>query len=508
MVKRTLRSATAAIVGIVLTVAGAGVARADDTVSNETVTSKDGTEIVISIFRPAAADATNQVPMILHSHGWGGSRSTSVSSFKAWLDAGFGVTSIDQRGHGESGGQANVEDPELEGRDVMAVIDRVAQLDWVKHDLDAFGNPIADDPVLGAIGGSYGGGYQTIGSLSELLFTGRTRFDALAPEITWFDLPESLAPQGVVRTLWNTALYAVGAPMVPPFIHEAFAFGAATGEFPDGTVPGVPNLKDIFYRHSPHWFADNGYKLNIPVLFGQGATDNLFNLNQGLHNFADVLTPAAQSKSLFVGYNNGHVLPQMFPPASNPSGNPCVANFGALERNFFATVFAAGDPSGLLPKRFNLSSNDNTCISVDSVSVFESRTVTTPAGAILVPVPAAPPVAYEIAKGPITVAGIAKLHGTLTAAGAEARAFFALSVGTSVADAKVVQNNVMPLRSMLPAVQQPFSIELPGVAVAVPAGQSLFLTVSGAADMFAGHGSRTPGAIVIENPVVDVPVAA
>ena len=59
--------------------------------------------------------------------------------------------------------------------------------------------PIADDPVLGAIGGSYGGGYQTITALTELSETGRTRFDALAPEITWYDLPEALAPQGVVR---------------------------------------------------------------------------------------------------------------------------------------------------------------------------------------------------------------------------------------------------------------------------------------------------------------------
>ena len=129
--------------------------------------------------------------MILHSHGWAGSRSTS--GMAAWTDAGFGVLSFDQRGHGETGGEANVEDPDLEGQDVSSVIDDVATLDWVL--LDGPG-----DPVLGAIGGSYGGGYQTIGALTEVRDTGSTRFNALAPEITWNDLPRCLAPNGVPRT--------------------------------------------------------------------------------------------------------------------------------------------------------------------------------------------------------------------------------------------------------------------------------------------------------------------
>lgn len=505
--KVALRRRMALVAVVALALGISGVARAaDHTVTNGSVTSVGGTKIFYSLFKPEGASAENQVPMIMHSHGWAGSRTTSVASFAAWLDAGFGVLSFDQRGFGESEGEANVEDPDLEGQDVKLLIDTIAAQDWVRHDVDGNGDPIANDPVLGAIGGSYGGGYQTIGALTEIRDSGRTRFNALAPEITWHDLPESLAPQGVVRTVWVAALYAVGASSVPQFIHESFVVGSATGTFPDGTVPGTTDVKDIFYRHSPKWFSDRGMKLNIPVLIGQGITDNLFNLNQGLHNFLDVVTPEAQQKSLFVGYNGGHVLPEAFPQSTGPSGDSCSGGFAGLSRSFYARVFADGDPSDLQPARFNLSVEPGKCLRVSSVDNY--RRIAVEPGVIATNTTAGAPVAYELAKGPIDVAGIPKLSGTFTAAGVEARAFFALSVGTSPADAKVIQNNMMPLRSMLPAVQQPFSIELPGIAAMIPAGQNLYLTVSPISAISAGHTSRTPGAIVIQDPVVDVPVAA
>jgi ABC-2 type transport system ATP-binding protein len=49
-------------------------------------------------------------------------------------------------------------------------------------------------------------------------------------------------------------------------------------------------------------------------------------------------------------------------------------------------------------------------------------------------------------------------------------------------------------------------IELPSVAVDVPAGQSLFVMATAVSDTFVGMGSRTPGAVVLENAVVDLPV--
>jgi pimeloyl-ACP methyl ester carboxylesterase len=483
---------------------GIGIARAADegTVTNGTVTSSDGVTVYYSLFKPNSASGANKVPMIFHSHGWGGSRSRNVASFNDWLADGFGVLSFDQRGHGDSTDYATVEDPDREGQDVRALIDFVASLDWVQ--LDAPG-----DPVLGAIGGSYGGGYQTIGALTDLRDMGHTRFNALAPEITWFDLPDSLGPQDVPRTLWTTLLYAV-APPHADYIDQGEAVGLATATFPDGTVPGTPNLKEIFYEHSPRWFADHGYKLDIPVLFGQGITDNLFNLNQGLHNYAQVLTAAAQAKSIVVGYNSGHVLPEVFPLSTNPSGNPCVEDWGAYERAFFHAAFAGlnprvalGDENGSV-KAYNIGTSDNGCIRTDSVTTYTSFDVA-PLGTVVSTTVLGGPVAYQIASGPLKIAGIPHLKGSLTTLVADARAFFAISVGATPATAQVVQNNVMPLRRLLPTVGEALDLELPAIGIEVPAGMNLYLTVSAAATEFLGT-SRLPGIIVIDGATVQLPI--
>jgi pimeloyl-ACP methyl ester carboxylesterase len=474
----------------------------------------DGTKIAITVFQPAGSDASSPVGIVLHSHGWGGSRTKTVSGVvKEFLDAGIGVISIDQRGHGESEGEANVQDPTLETEDIKAVIDYAATLDWVRHDLDASGVPIANDPVLGAIGGSYGGGYQTMTALDEIADAGRTRFNAIAPEITWYDLPESLAPQGVVRTAWNTALYAAGASMVPQYIHEAFAYGLATGQWPDGTILGepnenVPDLDAEFHKHSPVSFAEQGIKINVPVLQRQGISDNLFNLNQGLHIFNDAVTDSARSQSYFVGYNGGHVLPNAVPLGTAGGSDACSpGGFTKTSIAFFQDIFSGASTDGLLPKRYNLTTTDGTnCLSFGNLDGEKKLPVDpTGTGSVVATAGLGAPLHLPIAEGPITASGIPTLSGTLTALGVDTRAFFGLSIGTTPADAMVVSNNLMPLHRLLPVQDEAFKIELPGVAVEVPEGQSLFLTVTPVSDMFFGHGSRTPGAFLLSDLAVGIP---
>ena len=144
----------------------------------------------------------------------------------------------------------------------------------------------------------------------------------------------------------------------------------------------------------------------------------------------------------------------------------------------------------------------DTSVSVDSVQGDE----VVDAGRIVTPAVAGPPQAVKLADGPLTVAGTPYLDATVTSLGLDSRAFFALSVGTSPADAKVVQNNVLPYRSASVDLGTARSIELPSVAVEVPAGQSLFLTVSPVSDMFPLHGSRTPSAMVLDGAKVRLPV--
>jgi ABC-2 type transport system ATP-binding protein len=120
-------------------------------------------------------------------------------------------------------------------------------------------------------------------------------------------------------------------------------------------------------------------------------------------------------------------------------------------------------------------------------------------GMLALSVGAGAPLHIPVGDGPRTVAGVPRLTGRVTTAGVDARVFFGLAMGTTPADATVIQNNLLPLHQMLPGQDQKFAIELPGVVAKVPEGQSLFLTASPVSDMFFGHGSRTPGAIVLSD---------
>jgi pimeloyl-ACP methyl ester carboxylesterase len=453
-------------------------------------------DICMTVFKPASASAADPVPMVLHSHGWGGSRERTPASFQDLLDAGFGVISFDQRGFGESGGKAHVEDPAFEGQDVINVVDYVAGLDWVQHQ-----SP--NDPVLGAIGGSYGGGYQFVGAFTEMMQTGTTRFDTLVPEITWYSLNESLAPDDVVRTAWVSALYAAGADAHTSTVHQGFAEGVATGNWP-------ASMDEFFADNGPAFHVAAGRRLDIPVLFRQGISDNLFPLDQGLKNYDRALTPQARSNSILVGYNGGHALPEAVPPGyavdgdacSGTLGGPSVTDFNSLRLQFLEENLM-GAPRELHGQGlYHLMTADGGCLTVDSVQPDTSYDL----GRIVTPTGAGAPQAVKIADGPITVAGMSHLDALMGSTGDESRAFFGLSVGTSPDDAKVVQNNVLPHREPSPTDGTQRTIDLPAVAVEVPAGKSLFLTVSPVSDMFGGHGSRTPGEMTLDNTVVHLPV--
>jgi ABC-2 type transport system ATP-binding protein len=448
-------------------------------------------QICYSLFKPEGASAAHTVPLIFHSHGWGGSRTKDPAAFKSWLDAGYGVLSFDQRSFGESTGVAHVMNPDFEGRDVVKLVDFVASLDWVTKQRPG-------DPLIGAIGGSYGGGYQFAGAFTELRDRGRTRFDALAPEITWWDLKQSLAPDEAARTLWLAILFAGGGTHLPPAVSAAFVALITTGTWPAGKAGR--DLDAFFAKNGPAWHVEHGRKLDIPVLFGQGLSDNLFNLNQGLQNFQKALTPRSRAHSIFVGYNGGHTLPSVVPPGFATPGDPCSIalgspSFAALEQRFMALNLMKQDTGLSGFGGYHLATADGRCLTQRNLTPNKQYRL----GKVITSANLGLPINLEVAKGPITVAGIPRLDAKVSSLLPDAGAFFALAVGTTPLDAKIVQNNTMPLR--LPRIVHDArrSIELPGIAVDVPAGKSLFLTVSPVADMFAGQNGRVPNLLKLDH---------
>ena len=74
-------------------------------------------------------------------------------------------------------------------------------LDWAEANLR---NLLYRDGnlVLGAVGASYGGGYQ----MMLLAIDPQQRMDAIVPQITWNDIDTALAPNGVTKSGWALAL--------------------------------------------------------------------------------------------------------------------------------------------------------------------------------------------------------------------------------------------------------------------------------------------------------------
>lgn len=461
-------------------------------------------QICYTIFRPAGATAKHPVPMVMHSHGWAGQRETDPSAFTKFLKAGYAVLSFDQRGFGESGGHAYVENPTVEGHDVRKLVALISRLPWVQQDGPG-------DPRMGAIGGSYGGGYQFLTAFEELRAKGTPVLDAMAPEITWNDLGDSIAPEGVVRTEWALALSAGAVPSdaLPPNVYKALVEGSATGAWPDGSVPGTEDMVGFFAENGPKWHVEQGQRLDIPVLFGQGTTDTLFPLQQGLANWRTAITPQARRHSIFVAYNGGHTLPAVLPAGVDVASDPCSkqlagGSFTDLTIRFFDEQIRGRDTGLGGYGRLHLATPDSTCTTVDSVQANTTYDV----GTVATTETGGAPMAYAVAQGPIRVAGTPYLTGSLTALGVNNRAFYGLAVGTSPADAHLVQNNVLPLNTTAPVVGEQRRIDLPSVAIDVPAGQTLYVLATPVSDTFAGMGSRTPGAVVLEDTAVHLPVVA
>ena len=245
------------------------------------------------------------------------------------------------------------------------------------------------------------------------------------------------------------------------------------------------------------------------MLFRQGATDSLFPLDQGLENFRKALTPRARKHSIFIGYNGGHTHPAVFPPSFGVAGDPCSTKLGAedfadLSLRFMQEHLQGRDKDVRGFGRYHLGTADGEgCLTVRSVAPSTSATLDSP---VATPEAGGPPVAVQVAQGPLRVAGTPSLSGTMTALGLNNRAFYALAIGTSPLDAKIVQHNMLPVNEPEPVAGEQRRITLPSVAVRVPAGQNLYVLASATSDTFVSMGSRTPGAILLEDVTVRLPV--
>lgn len=261
----------------------------------------DGKLLRATIFQPKLK-AGESAPVILHAHGFGVFRMSAPISIygtliyagkaakEAWRQ-GYWVISYDERGHGGSEDIIRVMHPEHEVKDVSTIID------WAQHNLHRVKRDSNNDPFIGIIGESYGGGAALMGSAAD------SRIDAIVPVTTWHDFQNGLAPNQVPKSGWLTTLIIAGNTLNPgnmdPLLNEAY------WQARDGIVG-----KEIFEYLSPHTTNHNckqGLYPNADTFFVQGFRDVLFPVNEGILNRECLLKAGKDIR--FVGTQGGHLLP-------------------------------------------------------------------------------------------------------------------------------------------------------------------------------------------------------
>ena len=459
------------------------------------------------------ADAT-PAPTLLWGHGWAGNRGSAAGDGAFFTANGYNVVAMDFRGHGaaRSTSMARVHDVDKEIQDVIGVIDWIAAQPWAA--LDAAG-----DPTLGALGGSYGGGYQLLTAAFD------DRLDALAPEITWNHLPTSLAPNGGIKSAWVDLLYGGGTAQasLDPLIHEAFAWAMSTNDFPDGQLPGEPDVVTLFERNSPSSYPD---AIDVPTLLVQGTPDTLFNLNQALDNARQIAATGAQVK-LFT-HLGGHILSSEGtipggPPDSGlqpPSGpSPCGSVKDAVLAWYDHHFKGAPDT---LPAA-QLGVDDGSCVTLETVDFASASPLGAPTtfvidldGPSLVTGTRSGARANGLAlrdtsswrldafETGVVVAGPPRLRADLAVLGGEAIVYFGLESGRSRPDLDVINSQLTPVR--LPPGRHAIDVELGAVVGALSPGEALFLTAVVWTGQHAQNPSREPSAVFAHAVSVDVPM--
>ncbi len=279
---------------------------------NIIVESFDGEPILATLMLPPGASASAPVPAILRTHGWGGERERTPSTFlRRLLDEGYAILTWDSRGFGDSGGEANIASPEFEVKDAGALMDYLASRPEIQKD-----GP--NDPRVGWTGGSNAAGIQfNTAALDD-------RVEAIVPEISWGLLTRDLRPNNVYKQGWGELLYHAGlagatqdgldSPAGPQRgeyaeqIHRAYQETKTTG--------GISGEIKEWFRHKSTVIRSR--KIETPTLIIQGSVDTLFPLQDAFANYKNLV--AAGTPVKLMAYCAGHTVGCAYPGGS--SGYP------------------------------------------------------------------------------------------------------------------------------------------------------------------------------------------
>ncbi|WP_063729629.1 alpha/beta fold hydrolase [Streptomyces sp. RTd22] len=194
---RRLLATVAAVAVLAGTGTWATVVAADDRPAvhrTDRVLDMPGTRLDTSYFTAGQG----RRPAVLLAHGFGGSKEDVREQAEELARDGYAVLTWSARGFGKSTGKIGLNDPDHEVADARRLIDWLAKRPEVR--LDAQG-----DPRVGVAGASYGGAVSLLAAGYD------RRVDAIAPEITYWNLADALFPNGVFKKLWAGLFFTTGS---------------------------------------------------------------------------------------------------------------------------------------------------------------------------------------------------------------------------------------------------------------------------------------------------------
>lgn len=288
------------------------------------------------LYRPDGVDAQHPAPAVLATNGFGGSKSDGSTDVigKAFAERGYVSLVYSGLGFGKSGCRITLNDPAIDGRAASGLVDFLggtrAADDGTKADFVTADAP--GDPVVGMIGGSYGGAVQLATASAD------HRVDALVPLVTWNDLAYSLAPNtsgaargvssgtaGVFKWQWTNGFYLMGEgqPLLVPSLDPS-RFGSLTclhfaAEACDtvrflnsGRYPAAATEEMLAYARSvsPVSYLSG---VTAPTLLVQGQADSLFNLNEATATYRALEAQGTTAKMIWQawGHSGGQVAGEL-----------------------------------------------------------------------------------------------------------------------------------------------------------------------------------------------------
>ena len=324
-------------------------------------TTFDGAPIDVNVgFPPAPASGPDgNFPIVGVFHGWGGSKLSITSG--GWLNDGYAVFSMSDRGWGNSCGGTDPKRPQpvcqhgynhlmdtrYEVRDAQEVFEALADRAATGA---TGGEGLIDPQKIGVTGGSYGGGISMAlaalknrkmvpagdGTLIPWVSTGgkQMQIAAAQPDIPWTDLAYSLQPNGhtldyvtdspylkrgrigVMKQSFVAALYGLGqalsnyaAPGTDPDADLNTWYAAINAGEPYDQNPLSQDIVDEITRHHSSYYIDDS-TTPAPLLISNGFTDDLFPPDEAIRFFNRTRAhhPGARVSLLFS--DHGHMRGQ------------------------------------------------------------------------------------------------------------------------------------------------------------------------------------------------------